>query len=50
MELEEFERAKILEALSITQGNVTRAAKYLGINPRQLRRLIKRYEIRKETK
>jgi len=49
-EIREFERSKILEALSVTQGNVTRAAKYLGINPRQLRRLIKRYEIRKETK
>jgi len=45
VELKEFERSKILEALSITQGNVTRAAGILKITPRHLRRLIKQYKI-----
>lgn len=49
-ELREMERSMILEALSITQGNVTRAARYLCINPRHLRRLIKKYNVKTKIK
>jgi DNA-binding NtrC family response regulator len=47
-QLREFERSKILDALSQTRGNITHAAQILKITPRHLRRLMKHYGIEKE--
>jgi len=43
--LREFRRSCILEALSETNGNVSAAASILGLDPSNLRRLMKSLEI-----
>jgi len=43
-----MEKTKILEALVRTRGNVTRAAKDLGIHRQQLQRLMKKHSVTRE--
>ncbi len=45
---DDMEKTRILEALARNRGNVTRAAKELGIHRQQLQRLMRKYSLRRE--